>query len=134
MKTLIESSIDQKQNQLTYSGAYSPIYLVKKRDGEVTDNDLSDDTHYLQKLKGDTQPIGNYFNMQPFSTHTALSPEEDGAESPLEAAERIANLGAPKKAQVKKPILPKSWLAHDEDLVFDTVDVVVKAEVKEEDA
>ena len=40
----------------------------------------------------------------------------------------LSNLEANGLVGVKKPILPKSWLAHDEDLVFDTVDVVVKAE------
>ena len=40
----------------------------------------------------------------------------------------LSDLEAKGLVGVKKPILPKSWLAHDEDLVFDTVDVVVKAE------
>ena len=39
----------------------------------------------------------------------------------------LSDLEAKGLVGVKKPILPRSWLAHDEDLVFDTVDVVVRA-------
>ena len=63
-------SINQKKNEVIFSGAYSPLYIVKKIDDQKTENDLSNDIHYLQQVKGDKQPISNYVNMTPFTSQT----------------------------------------------------------------
>lgn len=63
-------SINPKKNEVIFSGAYSPLYIVKKLDDNITENDLSNDTHYLQQVKGDKQPISNYLNMHPFTNKT----------------------------------------------------------------
>jgi serine phosphatase RsbU (regulator of sigma subunit) len=48
-------SLDTKTNELHYSGANNPLYII--RDGE------------LMETKADKQPISRYINNKPFTTH-----------------------------------------------------------------
>ncbi len=63
-------------NQLEWSGANNPIWIVRKiaaDRGEETSS-VHNETHELIELKPDKQPIGNYAEPKPFTTHAvALS-------------------------------------------------------------
>ena len=46
------------------------MYIVQKLDENRSKKDPANATHYLRQIKGDSQPIGNHFNMQPFNNNT----------------------------------------------------------------
>ncbi len=58
-------TIDREAGELQYSGANSPIYLIRKTK-EGTD---STDAYSLTQIKGDKMPVSIYIKMRPFSKH-----------------------------------------------------------------
>lgn len=62
--------INPKTKELVFAGANSPLYVVKKIDDHISENDTANKTHYLGQVKGDSQPIGYYFDQLPFTNKT----------------------------------------------------------------
>lgn len=54
-KTLNDTS-DSKSIQITFSGAYNPLWIISGNDE-------------IEEIKGNKQPVGLYENSQPFETH-----------------------------------------------------------------
>ena len=62
----IELDTDHSRSaQLKYAGAHNHLWLLKKGDSEI------------QEFKADKQPIGNFYNPQPFNTHQVFLEEGD---------------------------------------------------------
>ena len=63
-------TLNLETKELSFAGANTTLYIVRKLDKDCTEKDPANTTHYLRQIKGDSQPIGNYFNMQPFNKKT----------------------------------------------------------------
>lgn len=74
--------IDHNDNSMQYSGAHSPVYIVRSKSNESyleykekvngeTDNAV------LIEIKGDRQPIGIFLKERPFTTHKMKLQEGD---------------------------------------------------------
>ena len=55
----IEKSKDSTQMKLEFAGANNPLWVIREIDGEMT----------LVEIKGDKQPVGNFFKTKPFVNH-----------------------------------------------------------------
>lgn len=60
---------NKKTKILEFAGANSSLIIIKKLKLNVTENDMQSNNHLLRKIKGDSQPIGNYFKMEPFTNN-----------------------------------------------------------------
>ena len=74
--------LDQKNRELQYAGANSPLYLVRKKtkEGEPeSELNLSAESgkHVLYKISGDKQPIGVHWEESDFTDHVISLKDED---------------------------------------------------------
>ncbi|MBN2519634.1 MAG: SpoIIE family protein phosphatase, partial [Bacteroidales bacterium] len=75
------SILDTKTNILQFSGAYNPLYMVRKKNGEnklvinsngeenVLEPAMEDEKYNLFEIKGDKMPAAIYIKMRGFSNH-----------------------------------------------------------------
>ena len=64
--------LNRDKNELQFSGAKNPIYIVRTSESEPFEHGQirdKNDTHFLTEIKGDKQPIGNHSDsdLAPFS-------------------------------------------------------------------
>lgn len=70
-------TLNLKTNQLQYAGANNALHIIKQLDGNETPDSLKNETHYLQEIKSDKQPVGKHIDMTPFTNHTLMLKKGD---------------------------------------------------------
>lgn len=73
--------IDNKTNELTFSGAYNPLWIIREDADELSElegvNLIKEGSKTLIEIKSDKQPIGYSYKPRPFSTVTfQLKPKD----------------------------------------------------------
>jgi serine phosphatase RsbU (regulator of sigma subunit) len=66
--------INNDNLELEFSGAYNPLYIIRKRQNSIDDGtsgliSMESEEYYLLEIKGDRQPIGIYSGEQNFTTN-----------------------------------------------------------------
>ncbi len=79
---MIVAILNKTTRELHYSGANSPLYLVRKKiqftGNELDSNEiLENDNFQLIELKGDKQPVGVHWEETAFTSHTIKLQEQD---------------------------------------------------------
>ncbi|PCI93759.1 MAG: hypothetical protein COB15_15780 [Flavobacteriales bacterium] len=74
--------LDKKENELIYSGANNPLYLIRKgntliKKGEEIGPSHSIDDNFLFEIKADKQPIGLFEHRKDFTNHSIKLQEGD---------------------------------------------------------
>jgi serine phosphatase RsbU (regulator of sigma subunit) len=69
--------LNRKTNVLNFAGANSPLFVIKNIDREIQETDVCNESHFIEVTKGDSQPIGNYYNLKPFTNHSLQLSEGD---------------------------------------------------------
>lgn len=69
--------LNRKTNVLNFAGANSPLFVIKNIDREMQETDVCNESHFIEVTKGDSQPIGNYYNMKSFTNHSFQLSEGD---------------------------------------------------------
>ncbi|MBL4654077.1 MAG: SpoIIE family protein phosphatase [Flavobacteriales bacterium] len=70
-------AINLKTKNIEWAGANNPIYHIKKNDEGLTEEMVSNETHYLREIKPDSQPIAKYAKENPFTNHSVNLVEGD---------------------------------------------------------
>ena len=79
---MIVAILNKTTRELHYSGANSPLYLVRKKlqvkeNGFGSYQSLENDDFQLIELKGDKQPVGIHWEETPFTSHTLKLQKQD---------------------------------------------------------
>ena len=71
--------IDYDNMNLQYSGANSPIYIIRKKENEIIEQtkNISSEDFILYELKGDRMPVSIHVSMENFTTHQFTLMEGD---------------------------------------------------------
>ncbi|PCJ81356.1 MAG: hypothetical protein COA57_14295, partial [Flavobacteriales bacterium] len=56
-------------HELMWAGANNPLYHIKALDGNETEKDTVNETHYVEVILPDKQSIGFGYDMKPFTNH-----------------------------------------------------------------
>jgi len=70
--------LNLKTKELEWAGANNPLYHIKELDGKQTDKDVQNETHYIQIISPDKQPIAQYLDKKPFTNHSIKLNKGDG--------------------------------------------------------
>lgn len=70
---------NKETTELEYSGANSPLYIIRKKDKEHISawKQIENEDYMLYEIKGDRMPIAIYDNMDSFKRHTVKVLKED---------------------------------------------------------
>lgn len=61
--------LNSENGKVFYAGANNPLYHVKSIDDQHNERHVHNETHYVNEIKADKQPIGKFMEDDPFTTH-----------------------------------------------------------------
>lgn len=63
-------SYNKRTKELQYAGANNSLYCITTIGIELDEKAVSNETHYVNEIKADRQPIGKHEKSKPFTNHT----------------------------------------------------------------
>lgn len=63
-------SYNKRTKKLQYAGANNSLYHITTINGEVDERAVKNETHFVNEIKADRQPIGRHLKPSPFTNHT----------------------------------------------------------------
>jgi len=65
-------ALNRKTNELQYSGANNPLWIIRENDGkqQFSDKDIYTENKYFVEVKASSQPVGKYERRKPFEATT----------------------------------------------------------------